>query len=671
MSVDLFRPTSAIARISKRLSQSRLASHLRVGLLAAAAGAAAVFVLEPLQGTPRLAFAHLVLLVAPAVAAASCIIAIQTLPGGRRAWWGWFAAAGASASLGQLVSATEQLALSEPPSFAAAGPFIALLVYPFFVTGAVLALRANRARRAVTEALLDGILLGAIGTVALIRLGLEPLYARPELASADFLALLGGLLGSIGALYVAGLLLVGHAPAIPARTAIALFGAAAALALGNVLQATVPTPAAARPGGPFDVPWLAAWALVTWAAVESARTAGRTHPEHASSRLLRRVPHVAVPAAALFLGFLGMESALRTTVSAERGVALATLGALLATRIALALRFVERQTEEQRRLSHTRALVEVSHALACSTELDRTLQLVAHWAARLLRARGAGIELLSEHGDTLELRAAYGLPPHVLGIVFPLEGSFTGWVVRHGRPRATVDPSKEPLIQPESRDFLGTSPVAAAPLLYRGRPLGALFACARDMPFDQSDLELLRALADQAAIAIENARLFEQVRALSLTDPLTGLANRRQLERELAREFAAARRGRKLVVVVFDLDDFKVYNDRYGHLAGDEVLRIFGEVLGQETRAMNLAARYGGDEFVAVLSDSDRERALVFIERVRQRFHERAARLGREPITASAGLAVYHPSMARPEDLIAAADEVLYQSKASRDRSRT
>src|SRR5690606_13001377 len=138
---------------------------------------------------------------------------------------------------------------------------------------------------------------------------------------------------------------------------------------------------------------------------------------------------------------------------------------------------------------------------------------------------------VADHGAWLERLGSYGLPRHVLGILLPVEGSFSGWVVRNGRPRATIDPSKEPLIQPESRDFLGNAPVAAAPLLYRGRPLGVLFACAREQPFDEHELELLRALADQAAIAIENARLFEQVRTLSLTDPLTGLANRRQLER--------------------------------------------------------------------------------------------------------------------------------------------
>jgi len=85
---------------------------------------------------------------------------------------------------------------------------------------------------------------------------------------------------------------------------------------------------------------------------------------------------------------------------------------------------------------------------------------------------------------------------------------------------------------------------------------------------------------------------------------------------------------------------------------------------------MNMAARYGGDEFVALLSDSTRERAMVFIERVRERFHERMAELGRTEITASAGLAEYDASMQGPDALIAAADEALYQAKAARDRSK-
>ncbi len=611
------------------------------------------------------------MLVAPALAAAACFIAGRVLPPQRRAGWRWFAAAAAVATLGQLLAAAAEIALGAPASYASAGRLVALLFYPLFGIGAVAALRASRAQRFVAEVVLDGVLIVAAGAAVLIRTGLEPLVARPELSAAEFHTLLAGLLGSVAALFLAGLLVLSQASSSAGRAAAALLGATVAFGLAHVLDATWPVARAARPGGLHDLPAIAGWALLTYAGVAAAKSAGRRTSDLTPNQIARRLRQAVVPAAALFLGLLGLDAALRPAVGVERGIALAVLGALLALRIAYALRAVERQTEEHRRLSHTRALVEVSHALACSTELDRTLQLVAHWAARLLNARGAGIELLAEHGESLELRAAYGLPPHVLGILFPVEGSFTGWVVRNGRPRATIDPSKEPLIHPESRDFLGNAPVAAAPLLYRGRPLGVLFACARERPFDEHELELLRALADQAAIANENARLFEQVRTLSITDPLTGLANRRQLERELAREFAAARRGRRLVAVVFDLDDFKLYNDRFGHLAGDEVLRLFGTILEQETRAMNMAARYGGDEFVVLLSDSSRERAMVFIERVRERFQERVAELGRSAITASAGMAEYHASMPGPDALLAAADEALYQSKAARERSRT
>src|SRR5690606_20433581 len=131
------------------------------------------------------------------------------------------------------------------------------------------------------------------------------------------------------------------------------------------------------------------------------------------------------------------------------------------------------------------------------------------------------------------------------------------------------------------------------------------------------------------------------VRALSLTDPLTGLANRRQLARDLNREFAAAVRGRRLIAVIFDLDNFKEYNDRYGHPAGDEVLRLFGQALAAETRAMNLAARYGGDEFVALLADTTPEGTEIFIERVAARFRESMDQLGHMMLTISAGYAEY------------------------------
>ena len=125
------------------------------------------------------------------------------------------------------------------------------------------------------------------------------------------------------------------------------------------------------------------------------------------------------------------------------------------------------------------------------------------------------------------------------------------------------------------------------------------------------------------------------IQGLALTDDLTQLPNRRHAELFLEREFARGERGHTVSVVLFDLDFFKDYNDRYGHQAGDVALQRFADVLRQTTRKMNLSARLGGEEFVSVLSESDAAGAAVFAERVRMRLQE--TDLGKGSLTASAG----------------------------------
>jgi diguanylate cyclase (GGDEF)-like protein len=154
----------------------------------------------------------------------------------------------------------------------------------------------------------------------------------------------------------------------------------------------------------------------------------------------------------------------------------------------------------------------------------------------------------------------------------------------------------------------------------------------------------------------------ERAEALALTDELTRIPNRRHLRLVLEHDFAAAQRGRDLTVAIFDLDRFKNYNDRYGHAAGDIVLRVFGEMLDAGTRRMNLAGRYGGEEFMAILSDTDLERALHFVERVRK--STTALELPAGSISVSAGVATFRPGMRTADDLVAAADEALYRAKA-------
>jgi diguanylate cyclase (GGDEF)-like protein len=157
-----------------------------------------------------------------------------------------------------------------------------------------------------------------------------------------------------------------------------------------------------------------------------------------------------------------------------------------------------------------------------------------------------------------------------------------------------------------------------------------------------------------------------QAERIALTDELTEMPNRRYVRLLLEREFAAAQRGRPLVVVFFDMDHFKQYNDQYGHHVGDDALRVFAETLTRQTRTMNISGRWGGEEFVSVLSQCEVPGALIFIERVKTAFKN--ATLPRGTLTFTAGVAAYHPSMGSPEELLAAADTVLYAAKRQRDR---
>jgi diguanylate cyclase (GGDEF)-like protein len=324
-----------------------------------------------------------------------------------------------------------------------------------------------------------------------------------------------------------------------------------------------------------------------------------------------------------------------------------------------------RSAQTRRELDHGRRLVEISKKLSGVAELSDTEKAVADLACRLLDAHFAAVLMLIEGGQMIEVKSAVGFASAVTGMRFPTDGSFSATVMTDGKPRASNDLRTEPYVVPDQWPQDGTTHIAVAPMLARGDTIGAI-SCVCSRPISESDLELLGALAEQAALAIENSQLFGQVNSLSMTDPLTGLANRRQLERDIGREFAAARRGRRLVAIMFDVNGFKAYNDRFGHMAGDNALRAFGRVLQTFTRAMNLASRYGGDEFFVLLADADIIGAKIFIQRVREHFTEEVAAFGHGPLTASAGIAEYSPEMVNPAQLIAAADRALYESKADR-----
>lgn len=166
----------------------------------------------------------------------------------------------------------------------------------------------------------------------------------------------------------------------------------------------------------------------------------------------------------------------------------------------------------------------------------------------------------------------------------------------------------------------------------------------------------------QAAIAIENACLREKLHQLSVTDGMTGAFNYRYFMENLEREVARSKRWkRSLSLVMIDIDNFKKFNDTYGHQQGDLVLRTVTRILQEGVRASDIVARYGGEELVVILPETDGRDGLVIAERLRQAVAEH--HFPNEQVTISIGVVSYPENGQEPDELVAAADAALYEAK--------
>jgi diguanylate cyclase (GGDEF)-like protein len=246
-------------------------------------------------------------------------------------------------------------------------------------------------------------------------------------------------------------------------------------------------------------------------------------------------------------------------------------------------------------------------------------------------------------------------------------------VAREGQPVLVEQARPDPRFSPRFDEVTGrrTGSLLAVPLRSKGRILGVMELVNHEgaRSFDPEDLRTLSALADYAAIAIENARNFERIRELTLIDDHTGLFNARHLYGALESEVARARRfGRTFSLIFLDLDRFKLVNDRHGHQAGSAVLREVGQVLKKALRAMDVPVRYGGDEFVVLLPEADRDQASTVAQRLRRAINESVflAERGLEVrITASFGVATFPDDGATTEVLLRLADQAMYRVKES------
>ena len=214
----------------------------------------------------------------------------------------------------------------------------------------------------------------------------------------------------------------------------------------------------------------------------------------------------------------------------------------------------------------------------------------------------------------------------------------------------------------------GIRTLAMLPLVAKGQTIGLVELFSRGaVTWGTERLGLAQMMANEAAMALENARLYDDARKLADRDPLTGFYNHRFLHERLAEEVVRAQRGRRpLSLLMLDMDDFKLVNDTFGHLFGDRVLVWTAELIRSCLRASDVPARYGGDEFAVILPETDADAARIVAQRIVEAFRVTpfvGEQRGPVPVTVSVGVATFPSDGRTATDLIAAADQGLYRVK--------
>jgi diguanylate cyclase (GGDEF)-like protein len=335
-----------------------------------------------------------------------------------------------------------------------------------------------------------------------------------------------------------------------------------------------------------------------------------------------------------------------------------------------------------------RARDEKERFFAAIERLNRTAKPLEAFDATLEIARGmAGVDLaaltLAERREGKVVHRVARVSSSDEATVARLEGleladddtSLVASAVRlaSSLPRKEIDLGKAVVLDAATR-LDGIGGVQVVPLRTAEQVLGTLVLGARRPgAFGRDLVRQLEVVAMQAADAILRARLFDETERLATTDGLTGLLNHRTFQARLDEHLASAERyGKRLSVVLCDIDHFKAVNDGHGHPAGDEVLRGVARALLKEARQTDLVARYGGEEFALVMPETDEAGAVATAERIREKVGQLAFETtqGRLRVTLSLGVATFPDDGDRKATLVERADACLYHAKRNgRDRT--
>ncbi|HEY9069894.1 MAG TPA: diguanylate cyclase [Candidatus Ozemobacteraceae bacterium] len=340
------------------------------------------------------------------------------------------------------------------------------------------------------------------------------------------------------------------------------------------------------------------------------------------------------------------------------------IGELTATFDEMRVNLRQTKADLDYRITQLSTLYEVGKAISSILDFTQLQHMILETVVRVIKAEKGSLMLLDDSEKTLSIGVAVGLAENVqretrIGIGEPV----AGWVVESGQPLFVEDVESDHAFLAIKKGHIQRGTLMSVPLKAKEKLLGVLNV-SRSVPhsFSQKDFELFLNLSNQAAIAIENARLYRY----AVTDEMTRLYNHRYFQQRLDEELLRADRYESRVsLIILDVDHFKKFNDTYGHPEGDRVLKTVARLIEKNVREVDIPARYGGEEFVVICPEKDGDGAMVPANRIRTAIEEFDFRINGQhvPITVSLGVASY-PDQARTKgELVISSDTALYYSK--------
>jgi diguanylate cyclase (GGDEF)-like protein len=333
---------------------------------------------------------------------------------------------------------------------------------------------------------------------------------------------------------------------------------------------------------------------------------------------------------------------------------------ILANQAAVAIENARLYTEVEQKIRDISISYRISQTLISTLDLKTLLSKILDDLMKAFGFLNAAILLVDEKTGVLHITAAKGYPDEIVRKELRIgEDGITGYVGLTGKTYYSPD------VTNDEHYLLGIPNVkseVAIPLKIGDRIIGVLDVESEEYDaFDEWEIKLLSSIAAQIANSIEKSRLYEETKMLSLTDPLTELPNRRHFDIMMDAELRRSERyNRPLAVLLLDLDNFKKYNDKNGHIAGDKILIEYARIMKSTIRDIDLICRYGGDEFVVVLPETDEIFARAVGERIRKKVEKTSKKM---EITLSIGVASYPIDGDDKTTLINVSDKACYLAK--------